>query len=332
MQDERRPALVIGASGFLGGHVVRALAARGRAIRVLVRATSDLSGLEEVEYDKRIGDLADRESLREAMEGCGTVFHCAVDARPWLSDPAPLYGTNVDGLVNSMDAALETKVSRFLFTSTVGTIGRVSGRAATEDDEFDWYERAPHYLRSRVDGERKFLGYCRERGLPGVALCVANTYGPCDKLPTPHGEILWQAAKGVLPVVLKTGVPWVDIRDAAEAFLLAEEKGRTGTRYILSAGYVDQIELHAMAARIFGRRPPRALSVRTALAIARVAQVTHRVRGLRDQKLSPTSVTLASVFGPLDSTRAREELGWETRPLEQSVEDAIRWFSEHSAR
>ncbi|GAA2734564.1 NAD-dependent epimerase/dehydratase family protein [Actinocorallia aurantiaca] len=327
--NDGEPVLVIGASGFLGGHVVRALAARGRPVRILARPASDLSGLAGLDYDRRTGDLADPGSLREAMAGCGTVFHSAVDTRAWLSDSAPLHRTNVDGLVNSMDAALEAGVTRFVHTGTIGTIGRNKRRPVTEDDAFDWYERAPRYLRSRADGERKFFEYCRERGLPGVSLCVANTYGPEDRQPTPHGGLLWQAAKGTLPFVLKAGVPWVDVRDAAEALLLAEEKGGTGTRYIVSAGHTTQAELHALAARVLGKRPPRTLPTGAALFAARVNHLLCRVRGLRDQRLCPDSIVLAAAFGPLDSTRARTELGWTPRPLEESVQDAVRWFSEH---
>ncbi|MGI8335853.1 NAD-dependent epimerase/dehydratase family protein [Actinomadura scrupuli] len=329
MADEDRPALVIGASGFLGGHVVRALAARGREIRILARPTSDLSGLDGLRYDKRAGDLADPASLREAVPGCGTVFHCAVDTRAWLTDPAPLYRTNVDGLVNSAEAALEANVSRFVYTSTVGTIGLNARRPVTEDDAFNWYERAPHYLRSRADGEAKLFGYCRDRGLPGVALCVANTYGPDDRQPTPHGELLWQAARGRLPFVLKAGVPWVDVRDAAEALLLAEEKGEIGTRYIVAGGHATQVELHALAARVLGERPPRSLPPWTAQLAAQVNHLLCRARGLRDQRLCPDSITLAKIFGPLDATRAREELGWRPRPLEESVRDAVLWFAGH---
>ncbi|WP_157963907.1 NAD-dependent epimerase/dehydratase family protein [Actinocorallia populi] len=329
MTNKGGPALVIGASGFLGGHVVRALAARGREVRILARPSSDLSGLDGLAYDKRIGDLADKKTLLDAMKGCGTIFHGAVDTRAWLSDPAPLYRTNVDGLVNSMEAALETGVERFVHTGTIGTIGVHAGRPVTEDDAFNWYDRAPQYLRSRADGEKKFFEYCRERGLPGISLCVANTYGPHDRQPTPHGELLWQAAKGTMPFVLNAGVPWVDVRDAAEALLLAEDKGRTGTRYIVSAGHVTQTELHALAAAVLGKRPPRTMPVRLALAAARASHLVSRIRGLHDQRLCPDSIVLATAFGPLDSARTREDLGWTPRPLEESVQDAVRWFSEH---
>ncbi|MEO5873596.1 MAG: NAD-dependent epimerase/dehydratase family protein, partial [Streptosporangiaceae bacterium] len=215
-----RPALVIGASGFLGGHVVRALAARGRDVRVLVRPTSDLGGLQGIRFETRYGDLADRDSLRDAAAGCGTVFHCAVDTRMWLTDPAPLYQTNVAGLVNSAEAALDAGVGRFVFTSSIATIGLDRQRPVTEEDAFNWHDRAPDYVLSRVAAEERLLHYCRVRGLPGIALCVANTYGPDDRLPTPHGELLRLAARGRLPFVLSGGVACVDVRDAAEALVL----------------------------------------------------------------------------------------------------------------
>ena len=116
--------LVIGASGFLGSHVAKQLIARGeRDVRVLIRPTSSTCGIDGLPVDVRYGDIFDTEALRAAMDGCDVVYYCVVDARPWLRDPRPLWRTNVDGLRNVLEVASDADLYRFVFTSSIGTIG-----------------------------------------------------------------------------------------------------------------------------------------------------------------------------------------------------------------
>ncbi|WBB61242.1 NAD-dependent epimerase/dehydratase family protein [Streptomyces sp. WMMC500] len=322
-----RTVLVTGASGYLGSHVVRLLHAGGYRPRALVRTTSDLAGLRGLDPDLRYGDLLDTASLEAAASGCDTVFHCAVDTRALLRDPAPLFACNVRGLTNAMDAAVRAHVHRFVLAGSIATVGRPRSRPATEEDAFDW-AGAPAYVRSRVAGERRLLGYCRERGLGGVSMCVGTTFGPGDTQPTPQGALLRRAATGRLRFALSATMPCVDVRDAAEAMVLAAERGRPGRRYIVVADQVAHERLFALAAGASGRRPPRPVPVRWAMAAARVVASAARLGG-HHVDLRPEAVELACGFGPYDNSRARTELGWTPRPIEDTVRDAVAWFRRH---
>ena len=130
--------LVIGASGFLGSHVTRALVERGDDVRVLLRTTSSTEAIDDLNVERCYGDIFDDAALRAAMAGCDDVFYCAVDTRAWLRDPAPLFRTNVEGLRHVLDAAVAADLHRFVFTSSLATIGLRENRPATEEDAFNW--------------------------------------------------------------------------------------------------------------------------------------------------------------------------------------------------
>lgn len=323
-----KPALVAGASGFMGSHITRLLVEQGRKVRVLLRRTSNREPLEGLPVEIHYGDVLDPASLREAMDGCGSVFYSVVDPRFWLTDPTPIYRNNVDGLVNAMDVALECGVQRFVFTSTMGTLGLNPEGPVTEQTAFNWEDKAPPYIMARLEAENRFLAYCREKGLPGVALCVANTYGPQDYQPTPHGEMVWKVAKGDVGFALDAGAPTVDIRDAAQAALLAERHGRFGERYIIANEFVTQEQMYGLATEAYGTKPPRIIPLWVAYAFAWIIESFYKLMGKKDYLVSTSAVFMSNVFQEMDNTKAREELGWSPRPIEETIRDAVAWYAE----
>jgi dihydroflavonol-4-reductase len=331
-QCTRNPVLVVGANGFVGSHITRQLVETGRDVRVLIRKTSNTISIDDLPVQRFFGDVFDIESLKSAMRGCGTVFYCVVDTRAWLSDPSPLYRCNVDGLVNALKAARAESVERFIFTSSIATIGIEKGGMASERTPYNWWDKAPHYIRSRVEAENTLLEYCREYGFPGIALCVANTYGPGDTQPTPHGHLLWRAASGKLSRALDCSAPTVDIRDAAQAALLAERYGRVGERYIVANEFASQQKLYSLAATRLGQKPPRKMGLKLVYAMAAINEILAGLTGRKDYKLRRDSIFLSEVFGPLDNSKIVTELGWHPRPIEESVHDAVAWFSTHRTK
>lgn len=326
MATHDKPTLVTGASGFVGSHVARLLAQRGRAVRTFVRPSSNIEALAGLPVEIVRGDVLDPGSLRQAMAGCGTVFHCVVDPRFWLTDPTPLYRNNVEGLVNAMDAALACGVERFIFISTMGTLGQNPDGPVTEDIPFNWHEHAPPYIQARLEAENRFLEYCGERGLSGCALCVANTYGPQDFQPTPHGNMLWQVASGQARYTTDTAQPTVDIRDVAEAALAAETRGGDGERYIIANEYISNRDFYAIAAGIGGVDPPRLIPLGVARVIAQVGEAVMKLLHRKDYLLRADAVYLSNAFGEMDTSKARRELGWQPRPVKETITDAVAWY------
>lgn len=328
---ERRN-LVVGASGFLGSHVTQRLVERGESVRVMLRRTSSTKAIEGLDVEKHYGDIFDTEALRAAMDGCDNVFYCVVDTRAWLRDPQPVYRTNVDGLRNVLDVAKTVDLNKFVFTSTIGTIGIPHDRPATEDDANEWQDLGGGYIRSRVEAERLVLRHAEEDGLPAVAMCVANTYGAGDWQPTPHGSLVAAAAAGRMPFYVNgLATESVGIDDAAEALILASEKGRPGQRYIISERYLSLRDLLTTAAEAVGARPPKVgLPLPLVYRLCALGDVAARVLR-RDLLLSTTSVRLLDVLPPMDHTKAVQELGWSPGSTLAAVEQAARFFRDRDS-
>jgi dihydroflavonol-4-reductase len=324
--------LVMGASGYLGSHVTRLLVERGDVergdeIRVWARPSSSTIAFENLPVAKYTGELTDARALREAMRGVGTLFYCIVDARPSLYDPAPLFRTNVEGLRNVLDAALETGVRRFIFCSTIGTIGHPGNGVADEETPHDWAHLGGPYIRSRLDAENLVLRYCREHDLDVVVLCPSTTFGAPDYGPVAHGNLIKAAARGKVPVYVRNqAMEVVAVDDAARAFLLAEERGRKGERYIVSERMMTSREILATAAVAAGHRPPRlGIPLSVMKAAGAVGDVTGRALK-RDVTLTSVSVRLMHYMPPLDHGKAVSQLGWTPRPTPDAIREHARFF------
>jgi dihydroflavonol-4-reductase len=324
--------LVIGANGFLGSHVTRQLVSDGEDVRVMVRDGANTVGIDDLKTTRFVGDIWNNDALREAMTGVDVVYYCVVDTRGWLKDPAPLFHTNVDGTRNVLEVAKDAGLRRFIFTSSYVTVGRKRGRVADEDDQIvDRGETSPTnrlrgltpYVRSRVQAEELVLRYAREHGLPAIAMCVSTTYGGGDWGRTPHGAIIAGAAFGKLPFVM-SGIELeaVGVDDAARALILAAEKGRVGERYLISEKMITNAEVARIAAEAAGMAPPgKRIPLAMSYALAAMGTAKARLRGT-DEQLSLASLRLMRAEAPVDCAKARRELGWRPRPVEESIREA----------
>lgn len=319
--------LVMGASGFLGSHVVRCLAARGERVRAMVRRTSDLRALDGLDVELVHGDVRDVTSVRAAMAGCDVVHYCVVDARPWLRDPSPMIATNVGVLPDVLAAAAEVDLRRFVFTGSLATIGIDPAGVVDETWPNNWSHLGGPYVESRVQAEDLVLRWARERSLPAVAMCVANTYGPRDYLPTPHGAMVYAAALGRMPFYVRgAGSEVVGVEDAAEALVLAADRGHVGERYIVSERWMSQRAVLEVGADAGGARPPRLAAPQGLLHAAGFAgeQAARLLR--RDLPLTRTTARLTHVMTPLDHGKAVRELGWSPRPAPDAIRAGAEFY------
>jgi len=322
------PALVTGASGFLGAAIAAALRARGAAPRVLVRPTSPRTNL--VPGDPVCeGDLMDRASLAAALKGVRFLFHAAADYRLWARNPEEIVRNNVEGTRLIMEEALRAGVERIVYTSSVATLKPVNRGYATEDHQLAEADAIGAYKRSKVAAERLVETMVRRDGLPAVIVNPSTPIGPRDVRPTPTGRVIIEAALGRMPAYVETGLNLAHVDDVAVGHLAAMQRGRIGERYILGGENVFLADMLADIAALVGRRPPRVRAPRAAIyPIAYVAELAARISGV-EPFITLDGLRMARQHMFFDDSKARRELGYQSRRHREGLSDAIAWFRAH---
>ena len=324
----RLTALVTGAGGFVGSVVVRALLARGEAVRAMVRKPSaNLGGLG---CEIVTADMRDADAMRAAAGGCSSLYHVAADYRLWARDPSEIERTNVEGTRIVMTAAMAAGVQRIVYTSSVATLALSdSGTPVDETAPLDAANAIGAYKRSKVAAERLVEELVGRRGLPAVIVNPSTPTGPRDSRPTPTGRIIVEAACGRMPAFVDTGLNLVHVDDVAAGHLLAHDKGRVGERYILGG---QDVTLQAMLAAIAlrtGRKPPTLSLPRGPLfPLAWAADAVARVTG-KEPMLTADGLRLAKYRMFFTHAKAARELGYTARPYEAALDDALAWFGAH---
>lgn len=318
--------LVTGVAGFLGSAVARQLAASGRKVRGVVRASSPRANLAEFPGEIVEADLRDASAVRAAMQGAGELFHVAADYRLWARDPEEIVRNNHMMTEAVMTAALDAGVSRIVYTSSVATLLPDPAGPADETRAATPEQATGAYKRSKVVAERLVEKLVAERGLPAVIVNPSTPIGPRDVHPTPTGRIVVEAASGKMPAFVDSGLILVHVEDVARGHLLAAEKGRVGERYVLGGQDVSLGQILQDIAHIVGRKPPTVeLPVAPLFPLAWLAELGGKITG-REPFLTLDSLRMARHRMFYTSAKAERELGYTARPYGEALRDAIAWF------
>jgi dihydroflavonol-4-reductase len=319
--------LVTGATGYLGLDLVRDLRAQGRKVRALVRSDKAAQRLDGLGVELAHGDITDPEAVARAVDGCARIFHMAGYVGHRAREEPAMQRANVDGAKVLLDAAQKSGVERVVFTSSVATMGP-AGSPHHPRDEGAWMldgddGRADfRYARSKAAGEQEALR-AAAAGLDVVVTNPGFVIGPGD-INRVSSWPIEEYMRGLLRFTVDGGLSYVDGRDVVAGHLLAEQKGVSGQRYILTneQGNLSHRDFFALVGRVSGKRR-RQLNAPVGLLrpLLRVGNMLRLPLPLDDHELASSAHWW--FYNP---AKARAELGFETRPIEQTVLDTVAWL------
>jgi len=313
-----------GATGFVGGRLARQLREAGHDVVALVRSLGRAKELADLGVSLAEGDVTDKESMRAPMRGVDGVFHVAGWYRVGSRDRAAAEAINVFGTQNVLDLMRELAIPKGVYTSTLAVFSDTHGQLVDERFRF-------HAKHLSIYDETKWRAHYEvaepaiESGLPLVIVQPGLVFGPGDT--SSLRRTLLQYLRGRLPLVPReTAYCWGHIEDTARAHVLAMEKGRPGESYIIAGPAHTLVEAFEIAERITGVPAPRfeappALLRGLASAIERIERLvqlplpeTYTAEGLR---------VIAGVTYLGNSAKARRELGFSARPLEEGLRETL---------
>ena len=325
--SENLPALVTGASGHIGANLVRALLEQGRRVRACVhKNTEALDGLPvEIVH----ADLLDDAAVLRACAGAGTVFHLAGKVSAGWESDADVQAINVIGTRNVIEGCLGAGVRRLVHFSSIQALAPKPGtKALNETCDLVAPDNGKRgaYDRAKAEAERLVIG-ASQRGLDAVVLSPTGVLGPFDFQRSPMGEVLAALGRGKLPaLVAGASCDFVDVRDVVEGALAAERSGRGGERYVLSGTRLSLVELARHWASVTGRPAPRlAVPMDLARLAAPLAPLWARWRGKRPL-FTTESLRVLRTQPQASHGKAEAELGFRSRPIEETLRDTCAWM------
>jgi nucleoside-diphosphate-sugar epimerase len=309
-----------GASGFLGGHLLRELVAAGHRVRALSRRPDTDAAISALGGEPVRGSLADTDALQRALEGRAAVFHAAADTSLWRPQAAAQIATNVDGTTRLLRAAERAGVRAFMHTSSVSAYSHLVHRGMIEATPQRGGESWVTYERSKYLGEQAV----RASALPWIVFNPSHILGPGDR----HN---WSRLIRLIDAQKLPGIPpgigaFADVREIARAQLRAWQRGRFGEAYLLGGEQASFVEfVHRVGAEL-GRRTPRGATPAWALmAYARVLDGLSRITR-REPDVTPEGAALTSHRLQVDSSKARRELDYVETPLVALLADKLHWM------
>jgi nucleoside-diphosphate-sugar epimerase len=314
-------ALVTGANGFTGSHLVKALEQQGNAVVGLVRKSSNLERLSDDNVQLVYGDITARDVLKTAMTGVDTVFHTAAYVELGLVNAAEMERVNVEGTRAVMEVARAAGVSKVVYCSTIGVFGDTQGQVIDETFQRTQTDFSSAYDRTKYQAQQ-IVDQFAARGLPVVSILPSGIFGADD----PHfGPVMQQFLKGKLKLWAGgdriTGIVHVD--DLVTAMILAAEKGKPGEHYIISAGDLTTREMFKLLSQETGIPVPREAPEPLVRFAGNLLDPIGRLLNWQPPLSRERVHYIYDRCVRVDATKARRQLGWHPRSVSETLRELI---------
>lgn len=328
-------ALVTGATGLLGTHVMLELLSQGTRVRALYRAQSDRKTVYDVfafyrseglysSIEWAEGDVEDVSALAAAMEGCHTVYHCAAIVSYHRSDRKQMYHINIEGTANVVNVALEMKVKHLCHVSSIAAIGRThNGQHLTESDEWAESPLNTHYGITKYLSEMEVWRGIQE-GLPAVIVNPGLIFGPGDS--NRSSTSIFRKIDEGLPAYPPGGTGFVGVTDVARIMVQLVNQGITNERFIVVSDNKTMAEVFSEIGGYLGKAPQPRIATPTLLFLGRLAETCEEWFTGKKALITKETTRNAQLRFFFDSSKVVKTLNYTFEPLRQSIEQGAAFY------
>ena len=323
--------LVTGATGFIGSHIAENLVKKGERVRVFVRKTSNTEFLRSLGVEIFCGDLNNPDSVNEAVKEMDRVFHSAAMVGDWIPKEEA-YRVNVEGTRHLVEAALNKKVKRFVYVSTLGVLG-MKDHYKTPPDAPRIKVNDP-YVDTKVDSEKLVIEYGRKRGLPFTVIRPGFVFGPRDNKVIPGMISFLKKGKFIFIGSGKNKINMIYVENLADVIVKASDSDKAlGQIYnVTNDSSMVMMDLVYMVSDLWGyERPTKHVPKIAAYMLCNVMEFFARIANSKKPPLiNKTRLKLLSLNLDFDITKAKEELGY--RPavdMEEGLRRTKEWLDQN---
>lgn len=320
--------LVTGATGFLGGWLVRRLQAEGCDVRILKRANSPLEELEGLNIQIAVGDITDATSVLAACDDVDTVFHLAGLIAYTPAQRAAMERVNVGGTANIIKACIAKKVRRLVHLSSVTAIGAsFDGKPLNEESAYNITHLRLGYFDTKHDAEVLVREAVARGELDAVMINPSTIYGAGDAKKGSRGTQL-KVAREKFPFYTAGGVSVVAVEDVVDAIIAAWKRGRSGERYIISGENLTIKQLFTEIAQAAGVKPPSVfLPTPIVKLLGKIGDLMESF-GFKGPINSENAWT-STLYHWFDSSKAKKELGLDPKPASYAIAQSVAWMKQN---
>lgn len=317
---------ITGATGHIGTAAIPMLIGKGYRLRALVYTQQP--SFDSMDIATVQGSLFDTDSLNRLVAGCQVVIHCAGRISLNSNRDPSVYETNVNGTKNVFKAAQQAGVKRFIYISSIHAYNQTNGNGLLDEESGYCPKNAPQYDQSKRDAQQFVLQNARN-GMEVVVLNPTAVIGPFDHKPSALGQAIMDIYNKKVPVLISGGFDFCDVRDVAAAIVSAVERGRSGEAYLLGGKWHSLGDLQKIILGIKGDK--KLLPVLPAWTGYLGLPFAILMAVMKKQEPLYTKESIVAVqhgHKNISSRKAAAELGYSSKPLQDTIGDTISWFKQ----
>jgi dihydroflavonol-4-reductase len=317
-------AFVTGATGLIGGHLVRALVAKGNGVKVLIRMQSNTQSL-PANVELAYGDILDEESLQNAMKDCDIIFHAAGTFAYWGYDNEKFIGDAKKGMENVIKAGKANNIQKIIFTSSSVIIGASENQEVLNESSSANFDDAPGYVIAKIQQEQIAFSVGKKYGMDVIAICPTLTVGPGDNHLTESNRMMINYLKDPYKSTWIGGCNIVSADDIAGAMMILAEKGMPFQRYLAGSDNLLWKEVHAKISELCGLPGPYLTAMRTS---SYLLSAVHELWSHLSKERPTSTREQAKMVGKYYWYNSKKliDLGWHPASSEAAMIGALSWL------